>query len=119
MAEPKAPRAVSDPAALEQVLLNVVLNGLDVMSEGGKLTIRLSQAKGKAYVDIADTGPGIPQSIRSQVFDPYFTAKSEGSGMGLAISDKIIQQHGGQIDFETGPDGTVFRLSLPIETPDD
>jgi len=111
------PHTSVDVAKLEQVLLNIVLNGLDVMPEGGKLTIRLSEAEGKSHVDIADTGPGIPQSIRSQVFDPYFTAKSEGSGMGLAISDKIIRQHGGQIDFETGPAGTVFRLSLPTETP--
>jgi two-component system nitrogen regulation sensor histidine kinase GlnL len=111
------PRVFVDLAKLEQVLLNLVLNGLDVMPEGGKLTIRLIQAEGEVHVDIADTGPGIPQSIRSQIFDPYFTTKSEGSGMGLAICEKIIRQHGGQIDFETGPEGTVCRLSLPVETP--
>jgi two-component system nitrogen regulation sensor histidine kinase GlnL len=108
-----------DVAKLEQVLLNVVLNGLDVMPEGGKLAIRMTQAEGKARIDVTDTGPGIPQGIRSQVFDPYFTARSEGSGMGLAISDKIIRQHRGQIDFETGPEGTTFRLSFPIEAPHD
>jgi signal transduction histidine kinase len=113
------PHVSVDVAKLEQVLLNVVLNGLDAMPEGGKLTIRLSQAEGKAHVDIADTGPGIPQDIRRQVFDPYFSAKSEGSGMGLAISDKIMRQHGGRIDFETGPEGTVFRLSLAMENPHD
>ena len=59
------------------------------------------------------------KSIAEKVFDPYFTAKSEGSGMGLAISEKIIRQHGGQIHFETGPEGTVFRLSLPMEIPHD
>jgi signal transduction histidine kinase len=113
------PHVSVDVAKLEQVLLNVILNGLDVMPEGGRLAVRLSQAAGHACVDITDTGPGIPQSIRSHVFDPYFTAKSEGSGMGLALSDKIIRQHGGQIGFETGHDGTVFRLSLPLETPHD
>ena len=109
------PHVSLDVAKLEQVLLNVVLNGLDAMPEGGELTIRRRQVEGKAQVEIADTGPGIPEDIRSQVFDPYFTTKSEGSGMGLAISDKIMRQHGGDIDFDTGPEGTVFRLTLPIE----
>jgi two-component system nitrogen regulation sensor histidine kinase GlnL len=106
-----------DVSKLEQVLLNVILNGMDAMPEGGALTIRLAEAGGMAHIHIADTGPGIPQNIRSQVFDPYFTTKGESSGMGLAICDKIMRQHGGQIDFDTSPEGTVFRLSIPMETP--
>ena len=66
-------------------------------------------------ITVSDTGRGIPANIKSQVFDPYFTTKSDGSGMGLAVCDKIIRQHGGQIDMETGRTGTVFRLSLPVD----
>jgi two-component system nitrogen regulation sensor histidine kinase GlnL len=110
-------RASVDVSKLEQVLLNVILNGMDAMPEGGDLTIHLGQGGGMAHIQIADTGPGIPQSIGSQVFDPYFTTKGESSGMGLAICDKIMQQHGGQIDFDSSPQGTVFRLTIPMETP--
>jgi signal transduction histidine kinase len=112
-----SPRAFVDVSKLEQVVLNVVLNGMEAMPEGGELTIRVGEAAGMAHIEIADTGSGIPENIGSQVFDPYFTTKGEGSGMGLAICDKIIRQHGGQIDFESSPEGTVFRLSIPMETP--
>jgi two-component system nitrogen regulation sensor histidine kinase GlnL len=66
-------------------------------------------------VEVADSGSGVPENIRSQLFDPYFTTKSDGSGMGLALCDKIVQQHGGQINFTSGPEGTVFRFNLPTE----
>jgi two-component system nitrogen regulation sensor histidine kinase GlnL len=112
-----SPRASVDVSKLEQVLLNVILNGMEAMPEGGELTIRLGKAVEMAHIEIADTGPGIPENIGDQVFDPYFTTKGEGSGMGLAICDKIIRQHGGQIDFDSSPEGTVFRISIPMETP--
>jgi PAS domain S-box-containing protein len=111
----EVPTVWADVARIEQVVLNLVLNAIEAMPDGGRLAIRLSRRPGTVQVEVADTGPGIPQNIQSQVFDLYFTTKSGGSGMGLALCDKIVRQHGGQIDFDTGPDGTVFRLALPLE----
>jgi two-component system sensor histidine kinase HydH len=105
----------ADAMKVEQVLLNVLLNGLEVMPAGGRLTVRGELEDGVASIEIADTGSGIPEDLQGQVFDPYFTTKSSGSGMGLAICEKIMQQHGGRIDFVTGPNGTTFRLTLPTE----
>jgi two-component system nitrogen regulation sensor histidine kinase GlnL len=111
------PPLLADAARLEQVLLNLVVNALEGMPDGGKLTISLCCEGKEAKLNVADTGPGILESIRSRVFDPYFTTKSAGSGLGLAVCDKIVRQHGGDIDFETSATGTVFRISLPLETP--
>ncbi len=104
-----------DVAKLEQVLLNIILNALEEMPTGGQLKVRLGHDEDTAWIEIMDTGPGIPERVQPRIFDPYFTTKSEGSGMGLAVCEKIIQQHSGQIDFDTGPNGTTFRLSLPAE----
>jgi PAS domain S-box-containing protein len=116
--EGPAIRADVDAARTEQVVLNLLLNSLDEMSDGGDLTLRLMADKQNAYIEVEDTGPGIPEGVQSRVFDPYFTTKSRGSGMGLAISQKIMQQHAGDIDFESGPEGTVFRLTIPRTNPD-
>ena len=110
------PNVLADAVKIEQVLLNLMLNSLDAMPDGGKLAIRLIRTGNAVTIEVADSGPGIPENIRSQLFDPYFTTKSDGSGMGLALCDKIAQQHGGQITFTSGPEGTVFRFSLPTET---
>jgi PAS domain S-box-containing protein len=114
---PKAiPHVSADAAKIEQVLLNLMLNSLDAMPDGGKVAIRLIRTGSAVTIEVADSGTGVPENIRSQLFDPYFTTKSDGSGMGLALCDKIAQQHGGQITFTSGPEGTVFRFSLPTET---
>jgi signal transduction histidine kinase len=106
----------ADPMKMEQVFLNVLLNGLEAMPAGGRLTVRAASGDGTASIEIADTGPGIPDNLQRRVFDPYFTTKSTGSGMGLAICEKIMEQHGGRIDFATGPRGTTFELTLPTDT---
>jgi signal transduction histidine kinase len=105
----------ADAMKLEQVVLNVLLNALEAMPDGGELTVRGKREDGAASIEIADTGTGIPEDLQGQIFDPYFTTKSGGSGMGLAICEKIMQQHGGRIDFVTGPSGTTFKLTLPME----
>lgn len=103
-----------DAARLEQVLLNLAMNGLEAMSDGGRLAIAVGCDEDKVTITVSDTGRGIPQHVRSRIFDPYFTTKSDGSGMGLAVCDKIIRQHGGTIDCETSSGGTVFRIVLPL-----
>ncbi len=106
----------ADAAQLEQVLLNLALNAIAAMPQGGTLRFRVSDQEGKLRIDISDTGNGVPPEIRSRIFDPYFTTRSDGTGMGLALCDKIVRQHDGSIDFETSPTGTTFTVLLPNET---
>ena len=91
------------------------MNALEEMRDGGELSFVVAARDGRVVVEVSDTGRGIPDNIRARIFDPYFTTKSSGSGMGLAVCDKIIRQHGGQIDVETGSSGTTFRISLPVD----
>ena len=102
-----------DSVRIEQVLLNLVVNAMAAMPNGGVLTIRLKQTADSIEVEVADTGSGIPDDLCDRIFDPYFTTHSTGTGMGLALSEKIVRQHNGNIDFRTGPDGTMFTVSLP------
>ena len=102
-----------DPVRIEQVLLNLAINAMAAMPRGGALTIRLKPQDDGIDIEFADTGGGIPEELHDKVFDPYFTTRSTGTGMGLAISEKIIRQHNGNIDFQTSPDGTIFTVSLP------
>jgi two-component system nitrogen regulation sensor histidine kinase GlnL len=113
------PALSADATRLEQVLLNLVVNALEAMQHGGKLTVSMRCDAEQATIEVADTGRGIPESVRSRIFDPYLTTKSAGSGLGLALSDKIIRQHGGDIDFQTSSAGSVFRISLPLEASDE
>ena len=105
----------ADAAQLEQVLLNLALNGVAAMPNGGTLLFKVSHQEEKLRIDIRDTGNGIPAEIQSRVFDPYFTTRSDGTGMGLALCDKIVRQHDGSIDFETSPNGTTFSVLLPCK----
>jgi signal transduction histidine kinase len=112
------PRAVPcrvDADLLEQALLNVVLNGAQAMATGGLLEVRLTEDSRWAYIRVRDHGEGIPDEIRARIFDLYFTTKKEGSGIGLAMTYRIVQMHHGQIDVEskTGS-GTSFVLRLPL-----
>lgn len=108
-------RLQGDEVRLEQVLLNLIVNSLEAMPEGGKLSILTKTSDETAFLEVADTGPGIPESLRGKILEPYFTTKTSGTGLGLAFCDKIVRQHGGSLDFETSENGTVFRLSLPSD----
>ena len=103
----------ADAAQLEQVFLNLALNAVAAMPNGGSLRFKLSDQEGKLRVDIIDEGNGVPPEIQSRIFDPYFTTRSDGTGMGLALCDKIVRQHDGSIDFETSPRGSTFTVLLP------
>jgi signal transduction histidine kinase len=105
----------ADGDLLKQALLNVVLNGAQAMATGGELEVRLSDASRWASITVRDHGAGIPDEIRSRIFDLYFTTKKEGSGIGLAMTYRILQMHHGQIDVESKPgSGTTFVLRLPL-----
>jgi signal transduction histidine kinase len=112
---PELPAVLADPSQLEQVFLNICLNACQAMGSqgGGKLTVRSRPGDGNVVVEIADTGPGIPADLRAQVFKPFFTTKREGNGLGLAISARIVAEHGGHIGYRCPPEGgTVFTVTL-------
>ena len=111
------PNIMVDRHMIEQVLMNLVLNAVHAMTEGGTLTIRTSVVEGVCMVEVCDTGSGIPPAILPRIFDPFFTTnrEGEGTGLGLSVSLGIVERHGGKIlvDSEVGK-GTTFTLCLPV-----
>jgi len=115
----RVPAIMADPMQLQQIFLNLLLNSIEAMPEGGTLTLetRLNSAGRQVQVNIADTGCGIPKDSEEKIFQPFFTTKKKGSGLGLAITKRLIEQHGGGISVESRPDrGTVLHLSFPVRT---
>jgi signal transduction histidine kinase len=104
----------ADRVRLEQSLLNLLLNAMQAMPNGGTLTVRTYSDENKATIEIADTGHGIPTELQDKIMEPYFSTKSGGTGMGLALCDKIIREHAGVLDFHTSSQGTTFCITLPI-----
>jgi PAS domain S-box-containing protein len=109
------PRVPLDSDKFKQAVLNLVINALEAMPSGGGLGLRASAMGGELRVEVSDTGPGIAPEIERDLFKPYFSTKARGTGMGLALSEKVISQHGGRIDFRTCPEGTTFRIAIPLE----
>ena len=110
--------AKGDKRSLEQVFTNIIQNGINAMQDnGGNLTVKISDnaSENCVQVDIADTGPGIPEEIMDKIFNLYFSTKENGHGIGLAITKQIIDAHNGKIEVNSVPGGTVFRVSLPME----
>ncbi len=100
---------------MKQAILNVVLNGVQAMPEGGVLTISARSDNGIALAEVQDQGRGIPKELHDKVFELYFTTKKEGSGIGLAQTYQILQWHYGSVDFESAETtGTVFRFQIPL-----
>jgi signal transduction histidine kinase len=113
--DPRLPDFPFDPGQVRQVLLNLVKNALEAMPGGGRLTIRTFQENGQALVEITDTGEGIEQENLAQLFRPFYTTKKKGTGLGLAVSYKIIQDHNGDITVESkAAKGTTIRVQLPL-----
>jgi PAS domain S-box-containing protein len=103
-----------DPKLLRQAILNVIVNALDAMDQPGRLGLRVESCDGECVLTVSDTGPGIPDAIRDRIFDLYFSTKRDGSGIGLALTFRMMQLHGGTIDFDSEPgNGTSFRLRFP------
>jgi len=104
-----------DRDLFKQAVLNVVVNAIEAMPEGGELRIECSAAGDNVEIRIADTGPGIPPELREKIFRLYFTTKQGGSGIGLAMTFRIVQLHDGTIDFASEPGkGATFVIRLPI-----
>jgi signal transduction histidine kinase len=105
-----------DANQLHQVLINLIKNALEAMPEGGKITISSRVRGTNAEISIADTGEGMTPEVAANIFQPYFTTKETGTGLGLANCQSIIQEHGGSILVESHPGrGTTFTILLPLE----
>jgi len=104
-----------DRDLVKQAVLNVMVNAMQAMPEGGELHFEASATRNTAELRISDTGPGIAPELRDKIFRLYFTTKNQGSGIGLAMTFRIVQLHDGTIDFtsELGK-GTTFLIRLPV-----
>jgi signal transduction histidine kinase len=113
--EKELPPVALDAEKFEQAVLNLIINALEAMPTGGNLTVSATVAVGEFQMSVKDSGPGIPAEVQRNLFQPYFSTKDKGSGLGLALTEKLISQHGGRIDYRTGPDGTSFEITIPLE----
>jgi signal transduction histidine kinase len=104
-----------DRDLLKQAMLNVVVNAIQAMPEGGELHFEATASEDTAEVRISDSGGGISEDLRDKIFRLYFSTKQQGSGIGLAMTFRIVQLHDGTIDFTSEPGkGTTFLIRLPI-----
>ncbi len=116
------PGLMADEVQLQQALLNVLDNALDALPPGGTLEVRTARAGdpegSEVRVMIHDNGEGIPRDRLGRIFEPFFTTKSQGTGIGLAITRKVIEGHGGRVDIESAPGkGTTIDIRLPVKAP--
>ena len=103
-----------DRERLRQLLRNLLANARDALGTGGTLTVRLAPGNAGIRLEVADDGPGIPAEIRDRVFEPFVTGRRDGTGLGLALAKRAVEDHGGALGFESGSGGTVFRVDLPL-----
>ena len=103
-----------DAQQFRQILWNLCLNAVEAMPEGGELRVAVTVRGETLEVTVGDTGEGIAAGDLSHVFEPFFSTKSEGTGLGLALVHRVVQEHGGDIDVRSSPGlGTTFTLTLP------
>lgn len=112
------PEIFGDPQQLQQVFLNILLNAAEAIPEGGKITVKTcpdGNAKTVA-IEISDTGKGIPAELMEKIFQPFFTTKGKGTGLGLAVSKRIVEEHGGGIEVSNNDSaGVTFAITLPVK----
>ncbi len=104
-----------DPTQLQQALVNLLKNAMQAMTKGGTLTLQTGETGEAVWVSVADTGGGIPQEQINRIFEPFYTTKKKGTGLGLMIVQRIVRAHGGRIELESHVGrGTTFRLWFPL-----
>jgi len=109
--------AAGDAQKLRQVVLNLVKNAAEAAGKGGRIEITVGEADGFAQVSVSDSGPGLPDEVRARLFEPFFSRKEGGTGLGLAVSKGIVEAHGGTLEAESPPQGGArFSLRLPLNT---
>ena len=120
VSDPDLPFVEGNPGQIQQVFLNLLLNAVQAMPKGGKLSLRVTREPGPQgeviSVRIADTGSGIPAEILPKIFESFFTSREDGTGLGLAIVKRILRDHRGDIIVEnSGPTGTTFKFWIPVQ----
>jgi signal transduction histidine kinase len=109
------PHSPLDAVQMKQVLVNLIKNAMQAMRKGGVLTIQTGAAGEEVWISIADTGGGIPHEQLNRIFEPFYTTKKKGSGLGLMIVQRIVRAHGGRIELESRfGQGTTFKIWLPM-----
>jgi two-component system, sporulation sensor kinase E len=109
------PQVLMDKRHMKQALLNLIQNGLAAMSEGGTLGLKAEYGDDEVRLSVSDTGTGIPEELLTKIFEPYFTTKKSGTGLGLTITFKIIKEHSGEISLESKEGkGSTFTIHLPV-----
>jgi signal transduction histidine kinase len=112
----EGPAVLVDAQQIKQVLANLIVNAYQAMPDGGTLTITVTYTGAQAVIKVTDTGGGIAPEHLDKLFEPLFTTKPKGIGLGLAISKNLVEANGGAIDVESeGEQGTTFTLVLPCE----
>jgi two-component system sensor histidine kinase HydH len=107
----------ADPDLLLQVLLNLLKNSISVTDKGGKVTLAAHQQNNGVCIQVSDTGHGMTEEEQEKLFDPFFSTRKDGTGLGLAVSHQIVEQHNGRIEVESKRGiGTTMKVILPGES---
>jgi signal transduction histidine kinase len=113
---PDLPQLALDPALFKQAVLNLMLNAEHAMPQGGELILTTHQDGRSIVLDVTDTGVGMTEDVRSRIFDPFFSTRPGGSGLGLPTTRQIVEAHGGTIEVQSVPGkGSRFSLRLPVK----
>jgi two-component system, sporulation sensor kinase E len=114
LAEP-LPLAPIDAMQIQQALVNLIKNAMQAMTKGGTLTLQTGERSDEVWFSVSDNGGGIPQEQINRIFEPFYTTKKKGTGLGLMIVQRIVRAHDGRIDLESHVGrGTTFRVWLPL-----
>jgi two-component system, sporulation sensor kinase E len=112
----KLPQLLIDPAQMKQALVNLCKNAMQAMTRGGVLTVQTDVTSEALWISVSDTGSGIPPEVLTRIFEPFYTTKKKGSGLGLMIVQRIVREHGGRIELESNVGrGATFRIWLPLQ----
>jgi signal transduction histidine kinase len=115
----RLPEIEADPEQLKEVLVNLMVNSCEAMVQGGAIQIREEKSSADTLghvvvIKVSDNGPGVPESVQTKIFQPFFSTKEEGTGLGLSIATRIVEEHRGWLDVEsTEGQGATFIITLP------
>ena len=115
--DPSLLRVACLPAQINQVVMNLLVNAAHAIAERGVITVRTGHDAGWVWIEVEDSGSGMPPEVQKHIFDPFYTTKpvGKGTGLGLSISYDIVRKHGGRIEVRSEPgQGSCFRVCLPV-----
>lgn len=111
----RAPQLIAhvDAPKIKQLVLNLIRNAIEAVPRGGRVAVELCAQDTGVQIVVEDDGPGMPPAVRDRIYEPFFSTKEGGTGLGMSIVHSLVSQHGGTIDLETGPRGTRFAITIP------